>query len=371
MLAGQLGIRLILWMGGTIPTPPKPSVTAALISAQVTNDEDSGDGFQLTFALGRDNPTDWDLLDGSLDPMTRVWIGVAMGVVPELLIDGVITQQNVTPSNEPGRSTLTVTGTNLSVMLDLEEKNAEYRNQPDFVIVGQLLASYPQFGLVPALAPTTDVPIEIQRVPRQYETDLRFIERMAQRNGFVFYIEPVTFGVNKAFWGPVSRVGLPQKALTMNMGSSTNVTSLSFGNDALAPVGATGAYVEPFSKVAIPIPALPALRLPPLARSPAPANRKVLLRDTANANPLQAALASAAVATRAPEAISGNGQLDTVRYGAVLRARRLVGVRGSGSSYDGLFYVKSVTHAISKGSYTQSFRLSRDGTGSLLPIVPT
>jgi hypothetical protein len=45
-------------------------------------------------------------------------------------------------------------------------------------------------------------------------------------------------------------------------------------------------------------------------------------------------------------------------------------VRGSGFSYDGLYYVKSVTHQIARGSYTQSFRLSRDGTGSLLPVLP-
>jgi len=79
---------------------------------------------------------------------------------------------------------------------------------------------------------------------------------------------------------------------------------------------------------------------------------------------------SASAATQAPDPVSGQGQLETVRYGSVLRARRLVGVRGSGDSYDGFFYVKSVTHEITKGSYTQSFRLARDGTGSLLPMVP-
>jgi hypothetical protein len=36
-----------------------------------------------------------------------------------------------------------------------------------------------------------------------------------------------------------------------------------------------------------------------------------------------------------------------------------------------VFYVKSVTHEIAKGSWTQSFQLSRDGTGSLLPVLPT
>ncbi|HEY3163386.1 MAG TPA: hypothetical protein VGJ71_03455 [Candidatus Limnocylindrales bacterium] len=371
MFTSEAGIRLMLWTGSTIPTPPKPGVIAALTRVQVTNDEDSGDGFQLTFALGHDGVADWDLLDGSLAPMTRVWIAVVLGIVPEVLIDGIITQHTITPSNEPGRSTLTVTGTNLSVMLDLEEKNDPKKNQPDFVIVGILLAGYGKYGLLPAVSPTTSVPIELQRIPRQRETDLACIRRLAGDNGYVFYIEPITFGVNKAYWGPVVRAGLPQPALSMNMGASTNVTELSFSNDALAPVSASGGFVEPITKMVVPIPALPPLRVPPLALFPATPQRKVLLRESANEDPAQAALSSASAATEAAEAVSGQGQLETVRYGSVLRARRLVGVRGSGFSYDGVFYVKSVTHEITKGSYTQSFRLARDGTGSLLPMVPT
>lgn len=370
MLTSELGVRLLLWTGSVIPTPPRPAVIEALTRVQVTTDEDGGDGFQMTFALGRNGP-DWDLLDGSLAPMTRVVIGVAFGVVPEILIDGIITQHNITPSNEPGRSTLTVTGTNLSVMLDLVEKNAPYKNQPDSVIVAGLLMAYPQYGLVPAVTATTAVPIETDRIPRQHETDLDYIRRLATANGYVFYIEPVTFGVNKAYWGPMVRTGLLQPALTVNMGVATNVNSLSFGNDALAPVSATGGFVEPFSKMVVPIPAVPALRIPPLAMFPAPVQRRNLLRETGNQNAADAALSAAAAATGAPEAVSGQGQLESVRYGAALRARRLVGVRGTGFSYDGAFYVKSVTHEIAKGSYTQSFRLSREGTGSLLPVLPT
>ena len=45
----------------------------------------------------------------------------------------------------------------------------------------------------------------VQRIPRQQETDLAFMRRLAQRNGFVFYVEPVTFGVNRAYFGPEIR----------------------------------------------------------------------------------------------------------------------------------------------------------------------
>ena len=72
----------------------------------------------------------------------------------------------------------------------------------------------------------------------------------------------------------------------------------------------------------------------------------------------------------ASDAITGNGSLDVLRYGRVLQPRMLVGVRGAGLAYDGLYYVDSVTHNIKRGEYKQSFTLSRDGLISITPGVP-
>ncbi len=93
------------------------------------------------------------------------------------------------------------------------------------------------------------------------------------------------------------------------------------------------------------------------------------MRNVANQNPAQAATSIIAAVTNAPDSVRAEGELDTVRYGNVLRARRLVGVRGAGMSYDGFYYVRRVTHTIARGTYTQKFTLSREGTGSLLPVV--
>lgn len=367
MLESVLGIRLLLWTGNPVPTP-SPGLLQPLRSVEVRNDVEAGDGFQLTFALTKDPFGRYDVL-GTLSPGTRVWIGAVIGVLPEALIDGVVERHDLSPSDQPGETSLTVTGTTVSSLLGLEEKDQPHANQPDFVIVTKILASYAQYGLVPDVTPTTDVPIELQRTPNQRETDLALIQRLADANGFVFYTEPVTFGVNRAHWGPVVRAGLPQRALTRGMGSHGNCSQLTFSNDSLAPAGAAGTFVEPITKMRIPVPALPSLRLPPLSASPAPVRRTTRLRTTGNAGPVQTALASSAAATRAPEAVTGQGTVETARYGGVLRARGLVGVRGAGLEYDGFYYVSSVTHAISRGSYTQSFGLSREGTGTLTPAV--
>src|SRR5829696_1097480 len=253
MLASQLGISLVLLVGETVPLPAPADVTDAITRVEVTNDAELGDGFQITFTLGKDQAGSYGLLEnGALDPFNRVVIAVAIGAIPEVLIDGVIAHHQLVPSNEPGMSTLTVTGRDLRQMLDLEEKNEKYENQPDSVIFTRLIGAYGQYGLLPEATPTTDVPIELQRIPRQHETDLKFIERMARRNGFVFYIEPVTFGVNRAYFGPETRGGIPQPALTVNLDAFSNVDTLTLSNDALEATGASGSIVDPILKMSIP-----------------------------------------------------------------------------------------------------------------------
>jgi hypothetical protein len=373
MLTSLLGIRLILWVGDTVPTPASPAALRALTQVEVRNDANGANGFKLTFTLGKDRTGDYGILSsGEFDPDKRVVIGVVLGVTPEPLIDGIIHHHQVTPSNQPGLSTLTVMGRDISVMLDLEEKDENHNNQPDFLIVNKILARYAQYIMPPYLVtPTTDVPIELQRIPHQSETDLRFLQRMAQRNGYVFYIEPLLPGVNSAYWGPENRAGLPLPALSMNLGDLTNVKTLQFSNNALAATGAQGSFVEPITKTSIRIPPLPSLRVPPLAATPVAARRTARLRDTARQNPAQAALSAVSTVSNTAEPVTGNGEVDTVRYGTILRARRLVGVRGAGMNYNGNYYLRQVTHTIQMvpGSYTQRFTLSREGVGTLLPVV--
>src|SRR5829696_767671 len=130
MLASQLGISLVLLVGETVPLPAPADVVDAITRVEVTIDAELGDGFQITFTLGKDQAGSYGLLDsGALDPFNRVVIAVAVGVVPEVLIDGLIAHHELVPSNEPGMSTLTVTGRDLRQVLDLEERNDQYGNQ--------------------------------------------------------------------------------------------------------------------------------------------------------------------------------------------------------------------------------------------------
>src|SRR6266536_5684720 len=364
----DLGVHLSLFIGPTIPLPAPYPVMDALVSVEVTNDDRQRGGFTLEFSLRKDSLLDYSLLaSGLLDPPNIVTIIVTIGALPQVLINGMITQHQFVPSNKPGDSRLHVIGEDIGLKFDLEERSDTHPNRPDWVIVNQIIL---ENGLMPIVTQTTNMPIEVQIIPTQQGTNLEYIQQLAQRNGFVFYTEP-TFapGISTAYWGPENRLGTPQSALTMNMGADTNVdTPINFSFNALGPAAPVVSIIEPITGLALEIP-LPSSLHPPLARSPSPSLRKTILRDTANLNPIQAALRAISTSSQTSDAVTATGEVDAVRYGRALRARQLVGVRGVGDSYDGNYYVKQVTHRIKVGEYKQSFTITREGLGALTPLV--
>ena len=76
-----------------------------------------------------------------------------------------------------------------------------------------------------------------------------------------------------------------------------------------------------------------------------------------------------AAASKAGDGVTANGSLDVMRYGRVLKARKLVGVRGAGEAFNGLYYVEKVTSSIKRGEFKQSFNLSRNGLLSTISRV--
>lgn len=370
MLDELLGVRLSLLVGDGVPLLAGRDLVSAMESIQVRTDAAGQTGFQAVFRLGRELAPDFSLLSNNrLNPFKRMVVTVVVGVWPTILIDGVITHQQITADSEPGASRLTVSGRDLTALMDLEERSAGAANQPDGVRVRLALARYATDGIIAVVTDTTDVPLETDYIPQQNETDLALIRRLATANGFVFRLEPVAPGLVNAYWGPEVRLGLPQPALSVGQGSGSNVDSLEVAVDSLAPVGAATTIVDPFLKLSIPVPPLPSLRLPPLARQPLPVRKTKIQRDSAGKNIGRALVGSAAEATNAPPGVTASGTVDVARYGHVLKAGQLVGVRGAGESNDGHWHVDSVSHTVRPGSYTQSFTLSRDGTGSLTPVV--
>ncbi|MCA2218018.1 hypothetical protein [Jidongwangia harbinensis] len=364
--------QLLLQMGPTVALPVPRELADALQAVQVTTSAGQPSGFQLTFAVSKTSVINTRLLPaGFFDPKIRVIVTVIVNGSPTVLIDGVITRHELTVSDQPGATTLTVTGEDLTLVMDLEHVRTCHPAQGAATRVAAICAKYFQYGIIPAPVPPVllDIPNPVERIPVQAGTDLAYIRALADECGYVFYLEPGPApGTSIAYWGPEVRVGVPQPALSVNLDAATNVESLSFTFDGQAREQMVLDIVEPNTKqiIKVPIPDIGLLR-PPLAARPSLALRQRPVPNVAHLAPLTAALLGLAQTAQASDAISGQGQLDVLRYGHILQARRLVAVRGAGVAYDGLYFVASVTHDLRRGRYTQNFSLSRDG---LIPLIP-
>lgn len=370
------GIYLTLLVGPVVPIPLPQVALDALTSVDVTHDSENLSGFTLTFVLSTKSPLHTIFLIGSVTvPVLRVILVVTMNGLPQVLMDGVITQTQVSPGQQPGQATLTVTGQDLRKVMDfIEFSGLPYPGMPPEARVALILAKYAVFGMIPLVIPSlfVDVPIPVERIPAHRGTDLAYIKQLADDVGYVFYIEPGPVpGTNTAYWGPRIKVGIPQPALNLDMDAHTNVESLSFTfntEDTTLPVVFIHNELTKFP-IPIPIPNLNPLQ-PPLGAIPAPIKNITMMKRTAKLSPMRALMKGLAKASKSADAVTGSGALNVLRYGRLLKARGLVGVRGAGMAFDGLYYVSKVTTKLKRGEIKQDFSLTRNGLVSITPAVP-
>ncbi len=375
-------VQLSVMMGPVFPVAVPRTVLDSLAEVEVTTRDVGTSGFQLTFSIDKQSPLQiMFLLTGGMPILfMRVVLVATVNGVANVLIDGVITNNQISPGDKGSNSTLTLTGEDLTAIMNQSDWSGfPFPACPAEARVLLLLAKYSVLGVIPLVIPSVliDVPIPIDRIPSQKGTDLEYIRYLAHEAGYVFYIDPgPSPGTSKAYWGPQIKVGPIQPALSSDMDAYTNVESMNFKFDQQKNrIPLLYIYIEE-TGVSIPIPIPPITPLnpplgviPPFPTNLLPPDLKPF-RDDLSKRPIpQAIMMGLAEAAENAEAVSCEGSLDVTRYGGVLQARKLVGVRGAGPAFDGLYYVKSVTHKIKRGSYKQNFTLTRNGLVSTVPTV--
>ena len=374
-------VQLSLQIGPIVPIPVPRPVLDALAQVEVTVQDVGNSGFQLTFSIDKQSPLQilFLLTGGAPLLFMRVVLTATVNGVPNVLVDGVITNNEIAPGDKGSNSTLTLTGKDLTALMDQSNWSGfPFPACPPEARVAIMLAKYALFGVVPVIVPSImiDEPLPIDEIPSQQGTDLQYIRKLAEQVGYVFYLDPGPVpGMTKAYWGPQIKVGPVQPALGVDLDAYTNVESLSFRfNQEQNRIPVVYIYNQE-TGVTFPIPIPPVTPLnPPLGLIP-PLPTNILgdlqpLRDDMAKRPVpQAIMLGLAAAAQYLEAVTCEGSLDVTRYGGILKARQLVGVRGSGPAFDGLYYVKSVTHRIKRGEYKQSFTLTRNGLVSTVATV--
>jgi hypothetical protein len=375
-------VQLTLMMGPVIAVPVPSSVLECLSSAEVHIVDVGASGFELTFMIDKQSPLQiLFLLTGGLPILFMRCILVAtVNGVANVLIDGVITNNQITPGDKGANWSLKLTGRDLTALMDQSNWSGfPFPACPREARIALIIAKYALFGILPIIIPSLlfDISLPILNIPSQQGTDLEYIKQLADEVGYVFYIAagPVA-GTNTAYWGPQVKIGPVQPALSGDMDAYTNVESLHFSFDQdKSRIPLVYTYVQQIGlSIPIPIPPIDPLQpplgaVPPIPTNLLPPDLVSYRNDASKLTIPQAIMMGLAAGAESSEVVTCTGSLDVTRYGGVLNARQLVGLRGAGPAFDGLYYVKSVSHKIKRGEYKQDFTLTRNGLVSTVNTV--
>src|ERR1700740_3845454 len=107
-------------IGPVIPLVAPRAVLEALTEVEVSVQDVGQSGFKLTFSIDKQSPLQilFLLTGGSPLLFMRVVIAVVVNGTTTVLIDGVITENNIAPGDKGSNSTLTLMGEDLTALMN-------------------------------------------------------------------------------------------------------------------------------------------------------------------------------------------------------------------------------------------------------------
>jgi hypothetical protein len=339
---------------------------AALTGIEIETSTEQAAIFTLRFALSKTPLGDWDVLQFDIfRPLVPIKISVFLGSRPETIINGYLNAAKLDNRSQPGQSVLEVTGMDATgTLMNLQEQPFPWPNLPDSAIAQTLFGKY---AIVPNAFPTVPSRTVLDVTTTQRTTDVRVLQRMAERNAYECYVQPdPILGTDLGHFHPPLVTMPPQAVLSTDFGLATNMETFNVSYGMLQPTTALAVALDPATRV--PMPGIaPAAIEPPLGMEPAlsrilvPPVVRPAGTDAANASEVMTL--AQAIVNRSSRCLQGSGEVDGLKLARVLRPGLPVAVRGAGREYSGIYYVTQVTHSISSDHYTQSFQGWRNALG--------
>jgi phage protein D len=346
--------------------PAGSDLMTAVQQVEVEDSLDMASMLRLRIAVGvRDDRSGWTVVDDdTFARLTKIRLDVALGsAAAETLMSAYVIDSSVMFSNQPGQSVLEVVAMDSTVLMNLEEKVRSWPNMADSDIASKIFSEH---NLAPQVDSTQPSRQEDDVVTIQRGSDIQFLRFLAQRNGFDCYVEadPQTHADTGYFRAPQLQ-NSPQGVLSINMGDRTNVNSFNARYNMLEPaqVAMSGVNIEDQTTQQANVQSSSYNLLGPdgVLSNDRPRQRLEAQAGLFQSGELQTY--SQGVTDHSTWAVSAEGELNTVAYENLLRAKRTVLVRGAGSAFSGTYFVQRVLHTFTGSGYTQRFTLARNALG--------
>jgi phage protein D len=352
----------------------------------------------LRLTLSKDQGGAWSYLDDErLAPFARLDVAVgfsgglasALGALGSLLsggssgletvFSGYVTGVALHLGAEPADAQLEVRAGDPFVLMGLEQKTVAWPDLADSDIVQQIVAAY---GFEVDATPTSPVHSEDDTLVVQRASDADFVRRLARRHAYEAFFRASSDGPPTCRFGPPDLGGSPLPDLAVQFGDDSNLVAFDASLDALRPLAVSAAQVDARSKqtatgeadssdlAPLGASSLDDLVQGPLASlvTPNVQQGRMLVAAVPTADVTELTALAQAVRDEAAWMTTASGEVNCTAYGNVLRAGRLVLVKGAGTTHSGRYYLTRVRHVFqSDGSYRQLFearRNARDLDGS-------
>lgn len=353
-----------------------PDLFLSLMQLEVEEDHRLAGSFRVKLAINRGGDGLWTFLeDERIKPWAKITISVNVADEDEEIITGYVTQLKPHIAPEENGSYLEIWGMDPSCLMSLEEKIKAWPNMSDSDIAGQVFAEY---SLTPEVDDTGVIHDEAIATIMQRDTDIQFLKRLARRNGFECFVS----GVKGYFRKPVLD-GDPLPVLAAHFGAETNLINFDAKLNSLRPtkvemhqIDIVGKQTQDAVAEAGEQEQLGRDRAESLA-APNGLVARTHVRQAVAVNQPEMENLCRAMFDEAEWLIEASGEVESVLYGAVLRTRSLLPIKGVGEVFSGSYYVTHVKHSFQSDNYKQQFKARRNalaptgdedfgGAGSLL-----
>ena len=336
-----------------------PDCFFSLKMMEVEEDHRLAAMFRIKLEIHRGDDSLWSFLDDErIKPWKKVTIRASVDDDDVELMTGYITELKPHLESDEDQCWLEIYGLDASSLMSLEEKIRDWPNKSDADIAREIFQNY---SLAPQVDETGVVHDEAVATIIQRESDIQFLKRLARRNGFECFVEG-----GKGFFRKPVLTEPPQPVLAIHFGGETNLVSFEGKLNALRP---TAVQMNQLDIIAKELQTATAdgnqQRLlgrdgvsslePPQGIAPL-----MFIRQGVATGQVEMENLCRAVFDEAEWLVEARGEIDSSEYGTVLRAKKLVPIKGVGAIFSGLYYVTSVRHVFTTDSYAQHFTARRN-----------
>lgn len=303
------------------------------------------------------------LADARVAPGAVLGVYVATPAGDVCLVRGPVTGHAARIAHGGAGSYVDVLGADVSITLDRTVNTRVWNDARDSDAVAAIAS---EAGLTPDVTTTSAVHRTDVRALAQCDTDLRFVRRLARRNGFFAWVttDAIT-GMDTLHFKPPPVGGSPAATIVISQpGANTEAVDLKW--DCARPTAVDARQVDPLSLQDLdasgtgsPTTALGGKRLSDLVAS-AQTTRIVAPGDDS----AEVKARAEGVAVEAEWFIQASLETTLAGLGAAVRAHTVLEVRGLGSLHSGRYFVAGVRHLIDPTGHRMVVELARNAWGS-------